>query len=187
MGWNWKMAWAFCVGRNRNRGIGIGREAHEGRKELRYDTRGSESESEWHEWTQSTLPYLTLPFTHAFSTVCRRVTFRLLFATSCYSLPCTAPQEPFLPPGMTVGDYRSSALYIWSSTAPGGGFFCLFWRSERAGRRDMYCKRWRWGQHMQQKSTCRMQQKTGGTLCYVLCVGTVDTLCIFVPVSADDY
>lgn len=39
----------------------------------------------------------------------------------------TAPQEPFLPPpGMTVGDYRSSALYIWSSTAPGGGFFFLF-------------------------------------------------------------
>lgn len=38
---------AFCVGRNRNRGIG--RETHEGRKELRYDTRGSASESEWHE------------------------------------------------------------------------------------------------------------------------------------------
>lgn len=30
---------AFCVGR----------ETHEGRKELRYDTRGSGSESEWHE------------------------------------------------------------------------------------------------------------------------------------------
>lgn len=38
----------------------------------------------------------------------------------------TAPQEPFLPPGITVGDYRSSALYIWSSTAPGGGFVFLF-------------------------------------------------------------
>lgn len=38
---------AFCVGRNRNRNRG--RETHEGRKELRYDTRGSASESEWHE------------------------------------------------------------------------------------------------------------------------------------------
>lgn len=45
-GWTWKMAWAFCVGRNR--GIEEG-ETHEGRKELRYDTRGSASESEWHE------------------------------------------------------------------------------------------------------------------------------------------
>lgn len=38
---------AFCLGRNRNRNKG--RETHEGRKELRYDTRGSASESEWHE------------------------------------------------------------------------------------------------------------------------------------------
>lgn len=51
----------------------------------------------------------------------------------------TAPQEPFLPPGMTVGDYRSSALYIWSSTAPGGGFVFLFEGvSARVGGR---CKR----------------------------------------------
>lgn len=36
-----------------------------------------------------TFPYLTLLFTHAFSTVCRRVTFRLLFATlhATYLLP----------------------------------------------------------------------------------------------------
>lgn len=85
-----------------------------------------------------TLPYLTLPFTYAFFTVCRRVTFRLLFATTYKLQPTvhvrwevgmyhvTAPQEPFLPPGMTVGDYRSSALYIWSSTAPGGGLFFSF-------------------------------------------------------------
>lgn len=53
----------------------------------------------------------------------------------------TAPQEPFLPPGMIVGDYRSSALYIWSSTAPGGGFFLSFLKERAAGGRDMYCKR----------------------------------------------
>lgn len=55
----------------------------------------------------------------------------------------TAPQEPFLPPGMTVGDYRSSALYIWSSTAPGGGFVLSFLKERAAGtgRMDMYCKR----------------------------------------------
>lgn len=42
----------------------------------------------------------------------------------------TAPQEP---PGMTVGDYRSSALYIWSSTAPGGGFFLFFFEGASGG------------------------------------------------------
>lgn len=42
-------------------------------------------------------------------------------------------KSPSSPPGMTVGDYRSSALYIWSSTAPGGGFFLSFLKERARG------------------------------------------------------
>lgn len=88
-------------------------------------------------------------------------------------------KSPSSPPGMTVGDYRSSALYMWSSTAPGGGFFFLL--KERAGGREGHVS------DEDGDNTCSKKVHVGGRCVLCVQVGTVDTLCIFVPVSADDY
>lgn len=116
-------------------------ETHEGRKELRYDTSGRRrSRSGTSEHNQ---PYLTLPYLSFYMCIFYRLSAGYVPVVvrdfTCYILylllqvqggrwVCTMLLRHKSPssPGMTVGDYRSSALYIWSSTAPGGGFVFLF-------------------------------------------------------------
>lgn len=134
MGWTWKMAWLFVW-----EGIGRGR-GNTRRKEgitIRYEGVGVGVGVARVNTINLTLPYLTF-FTfytcvfHRLSAGYVPVVVRdyMLHTSYCRCkvgggyVPCYCATRG--PPGMTVGDYRSSALYIWSSTAPGGGLFFLF-------------------------------------------------------------
>lgn len=99
-GWDgtWKMAWAFCVGRNRNRNRGRERKyTKEGRN---YDTiRGGRRRSR-SGTSEHIQPYLTLPYLNFYICVFYRLSagYVPVVVRDFTWTACTAPQEPFLPP-----------------------------------------------------------------------------------------